>query len=80
MSDALDFEMDLLKTAYGLARQHGLLSDGVIYCWACSQKPALMPSLHCPRCLADHWRRNGIVSPLCVNRAQSPEDVRAVCA
>ncbi len=63
-------------TAISLARQHKLESGGVIYCWNCSQRPALMPSLHCPPCLAEAWRRNG-ARMLCQNREQTPADAEA---
>lgn len=65
----------MLDTAYSIARQHKLMVDDVIWCWGCSQRSALMPGLHCPTCLAESWRRMGIVMPCCVNREQTPEDV-----
>lgn len=38
-------------TACMLARRNKLVRNGVIWCWACSDYPALMPSLHCQHCL-----------------------------
>lgn len=67
---------DLIKTARSLARKMKLEWDGVIHCWDCRQRPALMPSLHCHLCLAAYHRRRGTVGT-CVNRDQTPEDVEA---
>jgi hypothetical protein len=63
--------------AYSIARKHKLEADGTIWCWNCSSRAALMPSLHCPTCLAESWRRMGIVMPECPNRLQTPADVEA---
>jgi Zn finger protein HypA/HybF involved in hydrogenase expression len=65
------------STAIGLARTHRLEVEGTIWCWNCSERAALMPSLHCPQCLAAVYIRKGIVAPLCVNRAQTEADVAA---
>jgi hypothetical protein len=80
MSESLEDAMVavVIATAYALARHHKLEHAGVIYCWNCSQRPALMPSLHCPPCLAEVWRRTGS-EMRCENREQTEEDVRA-CA
>lgn len=67
----------ILATAYQLARKHGLEAADTIWCWNCSERPALMPSLHCPQCLAEAWRQKGIVMPACPNRQQTAEDVAA---
>ncbi len=69
---------DMMATARNLARRHNLERDGTIWCWNCSQRAALMPSLHCPVCLADSWRRTGTVAPQCMNRDQTQADVDAV--
>lgn len=68
------------RMAIQLARNNQLLVDGVIWCWHCGAKPALMPSLACAHCLAGVYGRKGIVAPECVNRHQTPEDVAAVAA
>lgn len=68
-------EQQILETAYSLAKKNKLLVDDVIWCWNCSNRAALMPSLHCPTCLADSWSRLGIVMPECPNRLQTHEDV-----
>lgn len=70
----------LEQLAISLARKNRLLIDGVIWCWHCGNKPALMPSLACPHCLAATYKRQNIVAPECVNRQQTPEDVAAVAA
>lgn len=72
-----DLAPAMFDIAIGLARQHKLEVDGTIWCWNCSQKPALMPSLHCPQCLAAVYIRRGIVAPQCVNRAQTEADAAA---
>ena len=37
-----------------LIREHGLRSEtGVVVCWKCRYRPALMPQLHCSHCLSD---------------------------
>lgn len=70
------FDQLVKDVAIGLARKHRLVVDGVLWCWNCGHKPALMPSLHCPHCLAESWRRRGIVGQ-CVQREQTPQDVAA---
>lgn len=67
---------DLVATARSLASKHGLERDGVIVCWNCEKYPALMPSLHCPVCLAAYHRRRGTVG-ITVQRQQTPADVEA---
>lgn len=68
---------DVMGTAHALARKHKLERDGTIWCWNCSEKPALMPSLHCHVCLTAAHRRKGREMPVCLNRKQTPEDVEA---
>ncbi len=78
MKTAAELVQDrVLLTAYALAAHNKLVVDDVIWCWNCSKRAALMPSLHCPDCLAESWRRLGIVQPECPNRLQTPEDVEA---
>lgn len=60
-----------------LAIRHKLEHDGTIWCWSCSERRALMPSLHCHLCLAAAHRRAGRLAPLCTNREQAPADVEA---
>jgi hypothetical protein len=67
----------MFKFAIAKAREQRLEHDGVIWCWACSEGHALIPSLHCHRCLAAEHRRVGRLAPLCTNREQTPEDVEA---
>ena len=68
---------DGISAAHDMARKHRLPRDGVIWCWNCSDKPALMPSLHCDRCLAAHFKRMGTVGTN-VNRQQNERDVEAI--
>lgn len=68
--------IDLVATPRSLAKKNKLERDGMIYCWNCAERPALMPSLHCHLCLAAHHRQRGKVG-VCVNREQTPEDVEA---
>lgn len=66
---------DVHELARSLARRHNLVCDnGAIVCWECKQHEALLPSLHCPKCLADAWRRLGIVEPQCIQREQTEAD------
>jgi hypothetical protein len=68
---------DLVATAISLAAKNNLVcEDGTIVCWACREYRALLPSLHCHQCLADHHRRSGTVG-LCMNREQTPSDAAA---
>ncbi len=67
----------MIEIAITRAKRERLEHDGIIWCWACSERKALMPSLHCHVCLAAHHRRKGNLAPLCVNREQTPEDVAA---
>ena len=79
MSEQLSAEIleKIHGMAINLARKHNLEHDGTIWCWNCSQRPALMPSLHCPVCLAASWRRTGTTAPQCMNREQTQADVDA---
>lgn len=66
---------DALELARSLARRHNLVcDDGQIICWECKRTEALLPSLHCPVCLADAWRRLGIIEPQCEQRTQTEDD------
>jgi hypothetical protein len=67
---------DLVVAARALAAKNGLERDGTIWCWACEQRPALMPSLHCHLCLVAEHKRLGIIGT-CINRPQTPADVEA---
>lgn len=75
----LEQAFDELKQslAYHWARKNRLEHDGAIWCWACSERRALIPSLHCHLCLAASHRRAGRLAPLCVNREQTAADVEA---
>ena len=73
----IDLSGAILAAAHQLARRHRLEADGVVWCWSCSQRPALMPSLHCQPCLAEAWRRTGTMAPQCMNREQTQADVDA---
>jgi hypothetical protein len=75
LSDTL--EANIYAISIALARRHKLEHDGTIWCWACSERRALLPSLHCHVCLMAAHRRVGRLAPLCVNREQTPEDVEA---
>jgi hypothetical protein len=66
-----DTQTILVESARALAVQHNLVcTDGSIICWACRKRAALMPSLHCPACLAEAWHRLGIIEPQCPNYEQ----------
>lgn len=67
---------NVMATALALARKERLERDGVIFCWTCSRRPALLPSLACPLCLAEHYRATG-TDPQCANRLQTPADAEA---
>lgn len=72
---ALQLEDTIMSTARGLARRHELIDDtGLIWCWFCDKRPALLPSLHCPSCLAAAWGRIPVVMPQCINREQTDAD------
>lgn len=50
----------LTSMAHDLAKKHDLVSDrGRIICWRCRDEEALLPSLHCPRCLQAARSRRG---------------------
>ncbi len=67
--------IDKDAVARGLARRHNLVAeDGTVWCWECKREAALMPSLHCPPCLADAWDRLGITEPVCEQREQTERD------
>lgn len=66
---------DPFDLARALARRHNLVcNDGSIVCWDCKRVESLLPSLHCPRCLADAWQRLRITDPQCEQREQTDED------
>ena len=69
--------IDMIALARSLAVRHNLVcNDGCIVCWECRRDRALLPSLHCPRCLTAAWNRAGIISPRCEQREQTEEDMR----
>lgn len=52
----------MIEVARELAIKHKLIrADGSIACWKCGSVNALMPSLHCARCLQAHrdWMAGG---------------------
>ncbi len=56
----------LVAMARNLAQRHNLIDrDGIVWCWNCKQQKALLPSLHCARCLTEAWQRLGIIEPQC---------------
>jgi hypothetical protein len=66
-----DTQAAIEEVARSLALQHNLVcTDSSILCWACRKRAALIPSLHCPACLADAWRRLNITEPQCPNHEQ----------
>lgn len=66
-----DTQAMLIEAAIAQAKMHGLVrADGLIDCWDCRKRLALLPSLHCPMCLAEAWRRMGITEPWCPNYEQ----------
>jgi len=68
---------DPFGLARSLARRNNLVcDDGTVVCWDCRRVEALLPSLHCPRCLADAWQRLNIISPQCEQREQTEDDKR----
>lgn len=61
LGDIIDQAMR--EVARGYARRNGLVRpDGKIACWKCRTADALLPSLHCPRCLQVHRDANGLVA------------------
>lgn len=63
------------EVARDLARKHDLVSEqGVIICWNCRDADALMPSLHCPACLAKARKRLNI-APSTLNTEQPVKSV-----
>jgi hypothetical protein len=72
----IDLSGAIARAAVGQARKNELVVDDVITCWNCGARPALMPQLHCPPCLAEAWRRTG-AAMACVSREQTPADVEA---
>ena len=65
------FDPIIEACSVALARQHNLVcADGSIVCWACGERYALLPSLHCGQCLGAAYARNNIITPWCVNREQ----------
>lgn len=68
---------DTFEVARHYARKHNLVcEDGTVVCWDCRKREALLPSLHCPLCLADVWRRLNITDPKCEQREQTDNDKR----
>lgn len=66
---------DPFELARALARRNNLVcNDGSIVCWECTDRLALLPSLHCPVCLAAAWRRLNITDPQCEQREQTEDD------
>ena len=66
---------DIDTHAIAQAIRNNLVCDtGEIVCWNCRRAEALLPSLHCPRCLADAWQRLGIIEPQCEQREQTEDD------
>lgn len=69
IGDGIDAIVEQAARSY--AQRWRLVSpDGLVWCAHCKVEPALMPSLHCGRCLGAAYSRLGIVMPACVNRAQ----------
>lgn len=81
MTTSLQAELDAIieQAAREFARMWRLVDDqGRVWCSTDDcQHLALMPSLKCPQCLTDAWRRLGIVEPRCVNREQKPVKEKA---
>jgi hypothetical protein len=72
---ALDAQLE--EMARALAAKHRLVDEnGVVWCWQCSERLALIPSLHCGLCLGAQYAKLGIVAPLCVNRQQEQSQSR----
>lgn len=71
LKDALDTIIE--QTAIAYAHKWRLVDDqGRVWCATDNcQHLALMPSLHCGRCLGAHYARNHITMPWCHNREQS---------
>lgn len=69
----MTFELDWHGQAI---RDRLVCDDGTVICWECRAREALIPSLHCPTCLADAWRRLNITNPCCEQREQTEEDKR----
>lgn len=64
-------EIDINEMALALAKQHNLITaDGGIVCWECGEAWALMPSLHCGRCLGAAYQRLHIHEPWCQQHEQ----------
>jgi hypothetical protein len=66
-----DTQALLVESALAQAKKNNLVcDDGTIICWDCKKREALLPSLHCPLCLAAAWQRLGITEPWCPNYEQ----------
>jgi Zn finger protein HypA/HybF involved in hydrogenase expression len=74
-----DPRQQLEQTALSLAIQHKLVDeDGRVWCWHCESADALLPSLHCPKCLGAHYAKHKIVDPQCINRQMTEADRAAL--
>jgi hypothetical protein len=59
------------ETARAYAKRWNLIgTDGQIWCAACVERHALIPSLHCGVCLGAFYARNHITAPSCLNHSQ----------
>jgi len=64
-------EAVLDTAAWAYAKRWNLIGqDGLLWCAACVEAHALLPSLHCGPCLGAAYARLGIVQPACLNREQ----------
>lgn len=64
-------EIDIEEMARSLAKQHNLITaEGHFVCWECREQYALMPSLHCGRCLGAAYQRLHIHEPWCQQHEQ----------
>lgn len=67
------------ELALSLARKHKLADGaGLIWCWSCGAREALIPSLHCGGCLGAYYGKHHITLPHCLNRAQTAADREAM--
>lgn len=73
--DADEMAQAVEATAFSLAKRWCKVEpDGTLLCCRCDTLPALIPSLHCGKCLGAHYIKHHIVLPHCMNRAQTDED------
>lgn len=64
-------EIDIEEMARALAIAHNLVTaEGTMVCWECREQYALLPSLHCGKCLGAAYQRLHIVEPWCQQREQ----------